>query len=101
MIYDIFFTMWFNIASFNCIHKSYFQFFGHHLIQYLKKFNKKKLQPTSHFFKQLLHTDRIKFNGFLSRMSAKKIKIDGIMAQYNKGLNLQGCKENLGIFYFF
>ena len=76
---------------------SYFQFFGHHLVNYLRKFNRNKLQPTSHFFTQLLENDRVSFDATLKKMSNKKKKIDQIMVRYNDAVNLQGCKETIGM----
>lgn len=66
------------------------------MIEYLKEFNKHKLQPTSHFFRQLLENDKKKFDGVHRQLVSKKQKIDQIIARYNKALNLQGCMEQLG-----
>lgn len=84
------------ISSIVLNYLSYFQFFGHHLVQYLRKFNTHKLRSTSHFFKQLLENDKLKYDETLKQLRIKKKKIDKIMKKYNQAINLQGCKETLG-----
>ena len=59
-----------------------------------------KLQPTYYFFEQLLEDDRKQFDSTLKMLNSKKAEIDKIMARYNKAVNLQGCTENLGEFFF-
>ena len=68
------------------------------MIEYLREFNQHKLQPTSHFFKQLLENDKKKFNDVHTQLVSKKQKIDNIVARYNQEVNLQGCIERLGRF---
>lgn len=62
----------------------------------MKKFNEKKLQPTSKFFEQLLAKDREDFDDHIKKINIKKRKIAGIMERYNEAVNLQGCSINLG-----
>lgn len=54
--------------------------------------------PTSHYFKQLLDNDVLKYNSIKNQLAEKKKKIDSIVARYNKAVSLQSCEENLGLF---
>ena len=62
----------------------------------MRIFDTHKLQPTSHYFEQLLQNDRQKFDSVYAELAEKKQKIDNIVARYNKALNFQSCEEHLG-----
>ena len=64
----------------------------------MRIFDKRKLQPTSHYFEQLLQKDRQKFDGVYAELAQKKNKIDDIVARYNRALNFQSCEEQLGTY---
>lgn len=67
----------------------------------MKKFNEKKLQPTSKFFEQLLAKDRKHFDGHIKGVNKKKRQIADIMERFNQAVNLQGCSTNLGTCFNF
>ena len=64
----------------------------------MREFNNHKLTPTSHYFERLLQKDEEKFNNVTKDLARKKQMIDNIVARYNKALNFQSCKEELGMF---
>ena len=53
--------------------------------------------PTSHYFRQLLANDIKKFDLINRKLIDKKKEIDKIVTRYNSAVNLQGCRENLGL----
>ena len=55
--------------------------------------------PTSHYFRQLLANDIKKFDLINRKLIDKKKEIDKIVTRYNSAVNLQGCRENLGLSY--
>ena len=53
--------------------------------------------PTSHYFRQLLVNDIKKFDLINLKLIEKKYQIDRIVNRYNSAVNLQDCRENLGL----
>ena len=53
--------------------------------------------PASHYFRQLLENDIKKFDSINQKLIVRKNQIDRIVTRYNSTVNLQGCRENLGL----